>query len=200
MPIKLVVKTLRKGENDVMVIRLISLYGVLKLKYEVPYMDLILRRGKAGLLIKSELKQPDEKKVFMRLENMITSEQLKKLFKVYTLKKLQVNRAMSYMLSKLRIADLSLIYKIGAGDAALTAFICGLSWIVIGSVLSVVYNFLKVTTKDIVVAPVFDNEAFSIELGCIITLKLGHIINTGIKLLPVLLFYLKSKKQVNEHI
>lgn len=199
MPVKMIVKTIRKDDNDVMLIRLVCLYGLLKLKYEVPYVDLIFRRGKAGIAYKSELKQPADKKIFAKAENTITIEQIKRMYNVYKINKTRIRKAVDYILSKTKIHDLTIIFKIGTGDAAATALAYGLSCIVIGSALSVLYNRVEVTSKDIAVKPVFDSETLNLELSCIITMRLGHIINTGIKLLPVLFSMRRNRTALQGH-
>ncbi len=73
--------------------------------------------------------------------------------------------------------------KIGTNDAAETAIMVGIVWIIKGSIMSFMareYNFSDVFID---VIPNYNTNIFETTVDCIFNIKLGHIVNANISIL-----------------
>lgn len=180
MPIRIKLKTIRKDENDVIAIGLKTLYGILNLKFEVPFLDIVFVDGKLALKYKAEVESAKTSRLLKQFNKIFTAGDFQNIKKYFRGDKEFLHHVLTYWSRVLTVNDLSIIIKYGLTDAALAAWIYGAIWTVLGTILSLVKCNINATTKDIVVIPYFDRETFHIEFSCIIKFKFGNIINTGI--------------------
>ncbi len=184
MPIHVKLEAKRDEQYDTIVIRLQTLYGLLKLKTEIPFINLTIENGKLVIKYKARIKSVKTNRLMQYFNKMMTPQEMEN--SISLLKRgYRYKSAFIYLLSKTRVRSMKLHLAFGAGDAALTGILAGLSWIVVGSILSILMNRVDTRTEDIAVHPSFDRVFFSLALGCIIHVKMGHIINTVIKMLLI---------------
>ena len=108
------------------------------------------------------------------------------IYEAYRNKKDKIIPLLKYITKKMRIVNLSLKLGMGTGDAAATGILYGIAWIAIGSVMTLTRSYLNISEPKIVVAPIFNKVQLSVDFNCIISIKVGHIINTGIRAITLL--------------
>ena len=202
MPIKINIKTIKKNEDDVLIIRPSLLYGIINLKFEFPYLNLVIENLKPKLEYDAQLETNKSGNVLKKKEKKFSIEDFKKLYKYYLKNKEFFTLYYTFMKSKYKVRDFNLIVRFGTDDVALTAYLYGVAWIALGSLLSFASNIFNMEFEKIKIEPVFDKTIFKMEFNCIIMWKMGHIINTGIKIAWVMLkrklaYRLQSQMAVN---
>lgn len=186
MPIRMIITTVQRNNNQLIVIKVKSFYGLLNLKFEIPYMDLIIKGIRPALQFNAKLETGTGKKLIDK-NKILTLFEGNKIIKFYKASPISFNKLMKYTLRKTKIKDFFLNFTLGTEDAYYTALLYGVLWSIIGSIVSLRTNKINMTIQDISIIPAFDKKTFQYELSCIITIKAGHIIIVGIKALPVLL-------------
>lgn len=183
MPIQIKFKFVRKNEDDMILVRYKSFYGLLNLKFELPMFDIVWVNGKPALKYKAEVETNKTNKLFKRISKIFTADDFQNIKKYFHRDPVLLRRMKEYWLKRMKIRDLSIILKFGLVDAAVTAMLCGSAWIIIGTAIAIMKSNLDLTTKNIKISPIFDKEGFETEFSCIINFRLGDIINTGIMVL-----------------
>ncbi|MGE5560040.1 MAG: DUF2953 domain-containing protein [Chloroflexota bacterium] len=89
-----------------------------------------------------------------------------------------------YLMSAVFIRRLSLAVEFGTGDAALTGLTAGAIWAVFGSSRCLVPGLLRFARGEprLFLTPRFDRTGLRIRFSCIFSLRVGHIIVAGSKL------------------
>jgi len=82
---------------------------------------------------------------------------------------------------KARVENFELMARLGTGDAAHTALLCGSLISLLHIALFYLQNNYHLGKKEIGVTPVFEGEVFQLYFNCIIAIKLRYIIIAGIK-------------------
>lgn len=109
----------------------------------------------------------------------------RQLYKLFQLTK-------KYLGRRITIKDLKVELEIGTEDACQTALLTGMGWSVVGSSLTVITNTFKTHKIYCNIVPNFSKKILKLDLDCIFTLKIVHIIVVGIKML---IYYLKNKEK-----
>jgi hypothetical protein len=187
MPVAVSIDVNRDNENDKITIGLKTLYGLLKLKTEIPFLMLTFENGKPVLKYKVELANRKRSKLLARFTKLMSLDEGEGMYKAYRNNKYKIISITKYLSAKIRIRDLYLKLSIGTGDAAATGLLYGILWIVLGSVMTYTRSCFNINEPRITVVPIFGNVQFIVDFSCIISMKLGHIINAGIRAMPVLL-------------
>ena len=182
MPIHVKMEAKRDDQCDSVVIRLHTLYGLLKLKTEIPFINLTIVDNKLVVKYKTRIKSGKTNRLLQYFNKMITPREMKNVFNLFK-EGYRYKKAFRYLISKTSVNGFKLSLTFGVGDAALTGMLAGICWILVGSILSVLFSYIDTRTERISINPAFDKPAFKLELGCIIHVKLGHIISTGIRML-----------------
>ncbi len=187
MPIVVRMDVRKDNENDKITIGLKTFYGLLKLNTEIPFLEIVLENGRPGLKYKIEVSNKKRNKLLARFTKLLNMEEGGGVYKAYKRNKSKIIPAFKYITRKTEVNDLNLRLSIGTGDAAATGILYGVSWIVIGNIMTLTRCYLKVYEPRIVVIPIFSKVQLSIDFSCIISLKLGHIINAGIRVIAALI-------------
>ncbi|NLI59913.1 MAG: DUF2953 domain-containing protein [Clostridiales bacterium] len=87
------------------------------------------------------------------------------------------------LVSKTTINEFNFDLQIGLEDAAQTAIVYGLIISVFSSLKGNLIEKFGLQRRKICIRPYFEGNRFDMFLDCIINIKLGHIIITGIKML-----------------
>lgn len=178
MPIQLKFKLLKKNNDDAIIIRLKTLYGLLNLKFELPMLDIVFVNGKPALKYKAKIESNKTNKLFKRISKIFTAEDYSKIKKLFRHDPVLLKRLKKYWLKHIRIRELTIILRLGIYDAAITALVCGIAWSFTGAFLSIIKANLDLTAKVIKITPDFSKECFEMETNCIFNFRLGNIINT----------------------
>jgi hypothetical protein len=197
MTIRIKLKTIRIEEDDIVLIMVKTMYGIVNLKFEVPFLDIVFINNKPALKYKAKIESNKTNKLLKRISKIFTVDDINNLKKYLHHDPVFIRKMKNYWSKKMIIRDFSLIIKYGTEDAALTALLYGLIWALTGSMIALLNNNLKFNTKDIVITPYFDQTNFSVEFSCIIQFKFGDIINTGIMLYRRRIQRKKIKQELN---
>lgn len=183
MPIVTNLKTMRDNEDDLMIIQIKTMYGIINMKFEVPMLDIVFVNNKPALKYKAEIESNRTSKLWKKVSKVLSINDINHMREYFKHDTILYHRLTNYWLKKLFIHDLSIVLKYGTSDAAFSALIYGAAWTILGALLTFLKCHLNLTTKDILVTPWFDKEGFNLEFSCIIKFKFGNIINTGIMVL-----------------
>lgn len=173
----------RIAEDDNMKIRILILFGLIVLKYDIPYIDVILnRKFTPGLKAARKINFQKEKKGLK--------------FEIHRLKEMyhKYNHVSKYIFSKIKIDSLTWHTEIGIGEADYTAVSIGLFWILLGNLLSLILKNKNMRNMDIKVIPNYSVRIFQIKLHCIIRIKIANIIIAVIRIGLILLHNVLSRK------
>lgn len=192
MPIQIKFKVIKKNEDDAIIVRLKTLYGLLNLKFELPMLDIVFIDGKLALKYRAELESNKTNKLFKRISKIFSTQDYNKVKKLFHHDPILINRLKKYWFRHIKLRELSLIFKLGMYDATMTALACGIIWTVLGTFLSILKANLDLTTKTLKISPIFDKEDFELEISCIINFRLGNIIST------VIMVFKRSREIRNE--
>ncbi|HYE09693.1 MAG TPA: DUF2953 domain-containing protein, partial [Patescibacteria group bacterium] len=131
-------------------------------------------------------------KLLARFTKLMNIEEGEGVYKAFRKNKSKIIPVLKYITSKTEINNFNLKLSLGAGDAAATGILYGVTWIVLGNIMTLTRCYLNVYEPKIVVIPIFSQVQLSIDFSCIISLKLGHIINAGIRAIPQLISGLRK--------
>jgi hypothetical protein len=187
MPISISIDIKRVNDNDSITIGVKTLYGLLRLKTEIPFLEIVFRNGKPSLKYKVEVTDKKRSKLFAQFTKLFSLTEGGNILEVYKKNKDRIKTALKYITKKTLIKNFNLKFRLGTGDAAETGILYGVAWIVIGSIMTFAGSYLNIIEPRIAVVPIFNQMQLRAELSCIISIRLGHIINTGIRVIPVLL-------------
>lgn len=100
-----------------------------------------------------------------------------------------------YLLSKINLHRFSWRTALGLPEAGQTGMAVGFLWAVKGNATSYLYRSLKCAAPgpELEILPVFDQMLARVRFDCIFSLKMGHIIYTG---LLAGWHFLKNRRQV----
>ncbi len=173
----------RLNEDDNIQINLSFLFDMIKLKYKIPYADIILSKKKAPAI-----KVGKAEKGHKKLKGIVDLKGLTENYKKY-------RKAIVFLSSKAHVEYIKWHTELGAGDAAITAIAVGLLYGIKGNILSFLF---KPENADISVKPNYSKPIFEIDFNCIIKIKIANIIIAGIKLGKIFLtYFFKRRSEIN---
>lgn len=191
IPIKIKVNLHRVDRDDEISVQVSTLLGLIKYKLSIPYLDIIMGHEefpKLGIKTKLRLSKKDQPikgsedtKTFEEFKTML--QRLEDYSKYLSLLK----NVLYALLQKLHIKNFRWITEIGSADAAVTGILTGILWMIKGQFLSFIKNTFQIDEVSININPHFNKLVFKTELCCIISIKIGHIINAGIKIAYLLI-------------
>ncbi|HYE83827.1 MAG TPA: DUF2953 domain-containing protein [Clostridia bacterium] len=187
MPIAISVAVKKDNENDIINIGVNTLYGLLKLKTEVPLLEITLKNGRLALKYRAEVPNRKRSKLLAGFTKFFSVSEGEGLYKIYKKNRNKIISPLKYILRKIKVYDLNLRLGLGTGDAAVTAILNGMAWIAIGSLIAFTSSYMSIKKPRIAVVPIFSEVKLSTDFSCIISMRLGHIINAGIRAIPALL-------------
>lgn len=192
MPIVVRLDIKKDNENDKITIGIRTLYGLIKLRSEIPFLKIVFENGRPALKYKVEVANKEKSKLLARFTKILSMREGEGLYKLYKKSGHKFLPVLRYIMSKTRISEFNLKLSLGTGDAALTGILYGVTWIVIGNIMTFTRSLLKVYNPRVAVVPIFSRVQLSLDFNCIINLKLGHIINAGIRALPAIMSSMKE--------
>jgi hypothetical protein len=145
-----------------------ALFGIIKLKYKINYLEILLQ--------KFDKKSKDKKD---RSANGAMD-----LYK----------NILTYILSNAKVDCIKCNIVVGLDDAYYTAITTGLIWALFGSLISILAVHNTIDDLDININPNYRSMSFDIDLYCIIKTKTVNIIIAGIKAAHIYIKYKMFKK------
>ncbi len=191
MPIVISIDMRKDNMDDKITIGFSTLYGLIKFKSEIPFLIIAMKDGKPALKYKMEVANKKRSRLLARFTKLFSITEGGNLFKIYKNIKNAITPVLKYMAKKTRIDNFELKLSMGTGDAAETGILYGVAWILIGNIMTFTRSYLNIGNPRIAIVPIFSRVQLCVEFHCIISLKLGHIINAGIRAVPALLSGMK---------
>lgn len=176
----------RNKDNDIAFITKTG-YGLIKIKVEFTSLKINIKKGKPLFEYKAEIVSPRTNKLLADLNKLFSNKEMYKIKRIYKCNKEIISNILKYLIKKTKAEKLYIKLGFGTGDAAETSLLYGLAWIVAGNMLSFSSQYAAVRQPTAVVVPNFEHACFSLDFDCIISLKLGHIINAGIRAIKVMI-------------
>jgi len=116
-------------------------------------------------------------------EHSFRMEEIFDMFKRNRTKYTKFSQHIKYLASKINIQCLNLDMKFGLHDAAQTALVYGSAITILSSIKGYLLSKFGLNNIKIRLVPYFNETKLDLVLGCIINIRLGHIIITGIRML-----------------
>ncbi len=184
MPVVISIDMKKNNDNDKITIRLKTLYGLLMLRSEIPFLIVSFENGRPTLKYKLEVPNRKRSRLWGKFTKLLTLEEGENLYKRFKEKKNILLPVLRYVKRRTNIREFELKLDFGLGDAAETGILYGIVWIVIGNMMMLIRGNLGGNKPSISIIPVFAKIHLGVDFTCIISIKLGHIINAGIKAIP----------------
>jgi len=172
------------NDNDHLTIMMKAWGGVIKYKKEIPVIK--VDDDSPAVVVKEKTEMGPNEKTTHKEENSFdqhdlvnslddTKALLEHVFGLHIL--------IRKLLRKVKIKKFEWHTRVGIGDAASTAILCGAIWSGKGAILGLLSNYMRLTVKPVLtVTPNFQQFASQIQLKCIFQIRIGHAIWTGMKL------------------
>ena len=188
--INVVIEYNRQGVNDNFVLSFFVLKGLIKYKYEVPK----IAAGKKGVKYKSVKKRAKKEKDTSKKKEKIGYRYLIK--KIEAIRKFQkkydvlLEKVYKYLKCRIKIRKIDINVVIGTDNAHHTAVLIGICWSAAGLLLSYIQNKLNLMEKTVNIKPDYMGKKFKVDLFCILSVRIGHIIVVGL----ILVIHIIGKK------
>jgi hypothetical protein len=173
------IEYVRNGIDDNAVISLFTLGGLIKYKYDVPIIN-FSEKGLTSRLIKrkgrKEKAESSEKKQFG------LKEFIERYVYIVELKK-HYEKTLSYLQKKLKTKEFDLDMDIGTNDPFNTAIFTGIAWSAAGILTSCLIDKRNEAKKKVRIKSNFVENNVKVDLYCIFSIKIVHIIVVIFKLL-----------------
>lgn len=180
LPIIINLQILKDDENDKIILDFKTLFGIVKHKIEIPFVELSMgNKGKP--YFKTEVEESENNEIIKDKKSTITIEEMKKLHrKIQRFIDLYFD-VIEYVCKKMKVTDLVWTTEFGESDAAVTGILTGIFWAIKGSFVSFINNKVKCNKVDLKITPEFNQQMFKTRFNCIISIKIGYIIIAKIK-------------------
>jgi len=181
MPFYTYVRIIKKNDKEHMELGIIAIKGLIKLGFEVPFIDIIQLGDKYSIEFGERLEGGNKEKDIISKTKKLTFDKLIKRFNKTKKMREVFNAFFSYLIQKIQVKNITWKSNIGLDDAALTGIASGLFWMVKGLIVSFASNYKNTDDINIDITPYFDKAVFETDFYCIIKLKLAHIIIASLK-------------------
>ncbi|MGZ4122010.1 MAG: DUF2953 domain-containing protein [Tumebacillaceae bacterium] len=193
VPVTAEVHYKREGKDDRLHVGVRALFGLVRLGYDIPIIDLMERRGKVKVKKEPAKQMPKNSKGWVT----ITVEKIEKLARDIQKVRERIGkykRAIRKMSKSFQIESFRWKTMFGTGDAAQTAVITGLAWGFKGFLGGMMYQYFTVKKRlQYDVKPHFQAKGFRTELKCMIRFQIGKTLAAGLTL--ALLYWKEGRKQ-----
>lgn len=164
------IRVQNKKNNIFLIIRLFK--GLIRIRFNLSLEA--LEKGALHLIIR---------KTDSDFEHSLKLEEIFDMFKRSRIKYTKFSGHLKYLASKINIQNLNVDMKFGLRDAAQTALVYGSTITILSSIKAYLLNKFGLKNFSIKLIPYFNDTKLDLTLGCIINIRLGHIIITGIRML-----------------
>lgn len=179
----ILIEYLRDGVEDHFVLSFFTFGGLIKYKYEIPLIDL----QKTGIKLKKykekgqKEKTVGEDKRFFGFYDIYEKYDYFKSF--YKQNRVLICKIKEYLRRKVTLNEYYLEITFGTGNASHTGVLGGFIWAVVGIVTSYLANNFKIIKKSVAIKPDFVEKKLSIDVYCIFSVKIVHIIVVVIRIM-----------------
>jgi hypothetical protein len=180
--IKINIQILKDNKNDEIILEFKLLYGLIKYKVEYPLIEWKVKKKNVAVKVSEEVENNTSSSVVKEkdfgIDYIIEMYRTgRSLFKKY-------HQPIDYIIENTTWESISWNTEIGLNDAALTGLSTGLIKIIKTNILFFL-NSKKVKFKkiDLDSIPNFKSQHIKTSLNCIFSVKIGHIIIAGLKIL-----------------
>lgn len=171
----------RQEENDSLIVYLTAIFGLVRLKFQVPIVQ--FRGILDGLYVKSEVAGKNAQMLKQSMQNITLEKVITNFQKTKTLYSNfhHFPEWMKETLSRVTCTDFRWTTHLGVGDAANTAVTTGIAWGIKTSFLRYLIRFVGFAKRpDVSVVPQYNRTQFSTEVLCILKIRLGYAILAGL--------------------
>jgi hypothetical protein len=181
--VRIRIHVIREVENDHMSFQITALFGIVRYKIEVPYINFTgLRefdfKSERSNLTATRLVADDRTKV--SLETIL--ERYRKL-KILLQHVVGFDEWLTGTLKHIRCTELQWTTRIGFGDAADTAVSVGVLWGLKTNLLGFLFKYVTLDSGNkprLAVEPQFNRTHFSTMMMCIVRMRLGYAMLAGL--------------------
>lgn len=174
------IKYKRSKENDIIIFQMITGFGLIKYNLEIPYIDFLKNVENIGIRYKVISKSLISSRDSIGFRKMDTVYDIIEIINQIKLNYDVNKKSITYLMKKARVNDVIIKISFGFEDAFNTALFYGILSTLIINILVMLKKKLKMNIEEIDLRPVFAKDVLKVEFGCIIEVRLGHII-TGIR-------------------
>lgn len=170
-----------KGQHSYFCIKFIALKGLIKYKYEIPYVDLV-KHGQKLLLKLVKIETKNHQSV---TEQKLSLNEVKYYINLlYEYKKIY-SRVIQYLMKRLKVEKFSLNVNIGFNDVAITAILFGILNSLTSILIDTLLRNMTFNEIDIRSTPDFNKSIIDLNFNCIIIFNLVNIIIARHKILKI---------------
>ncbi|MDK2835392.1 MAG: hypothetical protein PWP21_169 [Thermosediminibacterales bacterium] len=197
IPVRVVIDYRRYGNDDNLVLGVITLWGIINVKTELPIIKLGIKKIYPFLKTKTELKQGESDNLLIKKKKRIYLHKLLQKLKDYLplLKEtlIIVSKNKKYLKHILKTVKCRKLYwksELGLKDPALTGIVSGILWAIKGNVNMFILSTFKFTgLRPCLNISVNYNEniVFNTHFNCIFDFNIGHIISIGTVLVTAII-------------
>lgn len=181
MPVHIAVNIRKYKDDDEISIYTKTGYGLINIKAEISLLRMYFKAGRPVVEYKAQIVSPRTRKLIASFYKLFPSAKMHGAEYKYKNNRRGILGIVNYLWKKVKIRKFHMKLGIGTGDAAETGIIYGFVWIAISNILAFSNSHFTVGKPVAIVIPYFDTVCFGLDFNCIISWKVGHIINAGIR-------------------
>lgn len=183
---KIAINYTRYDGDDIITMNFTALYGIFKYTTKIPLIDLVKGHDEIPALeVKSEVELGQNERYIGDDKSIVNMYEIEKIINKYKSLYIRYKTLLTHIRKKLIISNISWSTEFGASDAAETAIIIGVIWTIKSGLISLLCNKYNLLDIFVNVVPNYNIKIFKTSIDCIFSIKLGNIINAGLKTLLV---------------
>ena len=175
------------GKDHKINMHLKGFYGIMNYNIHIPFIDIVTGRDNIpALKFNQKIGRGKNLKNIANNKSVINLHELQNMYKKYKKIYLYYTTFIVSIQKKIIIHRIYWTTELGVGDAYETAMITGFIWMMKSYLMTALYRS-RHQPKDahINVTPNYGKENLNTSFHCIFSIKLGNIINAGLKTLIV---------------
>ncbi len=182
--LKIKVIVLKDDQQEEIALTIYALYGLIKYRLALPFIKLLRDKNLLDSLnLNTDIKVGQQKLVKDKQEEDLNFSEVKELYQKGIRFYKRYNQSIQYIHSHIIINEIAWYTEVGLEDAAITAISTGFFWMIKSNLLVLLNKNFNAKEIHVNVIPYYGGYKFHTSLNCIITLKLGHIIIAGYKII-----------------
>lgn len=181
-PVRARAQFIRETENDHLSVQIVAIYGLVKYKMEVPYID--FKGLWKGISFKAEETDMNRPSRVEDVKERLTLEKITKQLK-------QLRRLIDHVrgfddwlwstLSHVKCTQIQWTTRVGLDDAADTAVAVGALWALKTTLLGLIFRRIRLEARPrLAVEPQYNQAVFSTVVLCIAEIRLGYAMIAGL--------------------
>lgn len=175
---------IRRSADDKLEILIKAWYGLIKIKYDVPVIQ--LSEDFSGIIYETEIESAQEEPI-EKDRFKLTRNELFQLHKRATkiVKRVHaLHQIMKRFFKSIRLQELQWYSRLGTGEAAETGVLTGLGWSIKSTIIGCISHLVTLRSyPSFNVIPSYYESRLETELRCMFRFRIGHAILAGIRIL-----------------